>query len=163
MDATVSRTVLVSACLLGLKTRYDGECRKNSAVSDFFQNGDWIPVPICPEQLGGLPTPRPAAEFTAGNGAMLINGVGQVTNRHNEDVSNAFLLGAEQAVAVARSCNSSIALLKERSPSCGVHSIYCAGELTNGPGVTTACLQAAGITVFSEEEIIAGHLPTKKG
>jgi uncharacterized protein YbbK (DUF523 family) len=157
-----SQTILVSACLLGLKTRYNGETRSNSAVLDLLQTKGWTPVPVCPEQLGGLPTPRPKAEFVSGDGMTLIEGQGQLINDLGVDVSSEFLLGAEQAANIATLSRCTIALLKERSPSCGVHSIYRNGELTAGTGVAAACLKKAGIQVFSEENIVDGHLIKKE-
>ncbi len=162
LDST-PRTILVSACLLGLKTRYDGETRGNDAVIDFLGNGNWLPIPVCPEQLGGLPTPRPAAEFKTGDGAALLGGSGSVIDRMGIDVSSAFLIGAEHTAAIASLCNCSVALLKERSPSCGVHTVYCNGELTTGSGVTTARLQQEGLNLFSEADLVDGHLPGSEG
>ena len=152
------RTILVSACLLGLKTRYNGEARGNSAVLDFLQAEGWTPIPVCPEQLGGLPTPRTKAEFISGDGMSLIDGQGQLINNLGADVSVEFLLGARQTAIIAELSRCSIALLKERSPSCGVHNIYRNGELTAGTGVAAACLKKAGIQIFSEENIVDGHL-----
>lgn len=159
MIKSVPRTILVSACLLGFKTRYDGENRGNEVVSNFFKDGNWLPIPVCPEQLGGLPTPRAAAEFKTGDGAAVLEGNGQLINRAGDNVAAEFLLGAEQTIAIARLCGCSVALFKERSPSCGVHKIYCNDELTTGSGVTTALLQLNGLSVFSEEDLVEGHLP----
>ena len=159
----VPRTILVSACLLGLKTRYDGECRKNAAVIEYLQNNGWTPIPICPEQLGGLPTPRPEVVFRAGDGTSLTPGVGQLVNNRSEDVGFAFIRGAQQATAIAQICGCTTALLKERSPSCGVNSIYRNGTLVKGAGVTTAHLMKAGLKIFSEENLIVKHLKNKEG
>ena len=158
MTKSAPSTIIVSACLLGLKTRYDGETRGNDAVIDFLEKDNWLPIPVCPEQLGGLPTPRPDAEFKVGDGAALINGTGLLVNSMGADVGSAFLQGAEQTAAIARLCNCSIALLKERSPSCGVHNIYCNGELINGSGVTATYLQQKGLRLFNEEDIVDGQL-----
>ena len=74
MIESAPRTILVSACLLGLNTRYNGKIKSNVAVLDFLKQNDWNPIPICPEQLGGLPTPRPSVEFKAGDGTTLSDG-----------------------------------------------------------------------------------------
>ena len=162
MTEATPRTILVSACLLGLRTRYDGETRSNDAVIDFITRGNWLPIPICPEQLGGLPTPRPDAEFKIGDGAALLAGNGLLVNRISTDVGSEFLQGAEQTAAIASLCHCSIALLKERSPSCGVHYIYRNGELIKGSGVTAAHLQLQGLSLFSEEDLVDGRLPEQK-
>lgn len=156
---TAPRTILVSACLLGLNTRYDGEARTNEAVMNFLDDNNWLPVPVCPEQLGGMSTPRPAAEFKSGDGSTLLDGQGQLVSLAGEDVGSTFLTGAEQTTEIARLCNCSVALMKERSPSCGVKKIYRNGELILGSGVTTARLRRADIDVFCEEDLVAGHLP----
>lgn len=159
MTESARRTILVSACLLGLRTRYNGETRSNDAVIDFLEKGNWLPIPVCPEQLGGMPTPRPDAEFKIGDGAALLDGNGLLVNSMGADVGSLFLQGAEQTAAIACHCNCSIALLKERSPSCGVHYIYCNGELIKGSGVTATSLQQKGLSLFSEEDLVDGHLP----
>jgi uncharacterized protein YbbK (DUF523 family) len=156
------RTILVSACLLGLKTRYDGEGRANAAVLDLLRSDDWTPIPVCPEQCGGLPTPRPKAEFRSGDGSSLIDGHGQIVNTRGKDVSTLFLQGADLTVSIARLCRCKVALLKERSPSCGVHKIYRKGELTEGIGVTAFYLKKAGLQLFSEEDIVDGQLKTEE-
>jgi uncharacterized protein YbbK (DUF523 family) len=153
-----SRTILVSSCLLGLKTRYDAKSRIETKVINWLQAGGWIPIPVCPEQLGGLSTPRPKAEFATGDGETLIAGLGQLINATGDDVTSLFLHGAEQTAEIAKHCGCSVALLKERSPSCGVHAIYRDGTLTKGSGVTAAYLKKIGLQLFSEENIIDGHL-----
>lgn len=152
------RTILVSACLLGLKTRYNGESRANAAVLDLLRTEGWTPIPVCPEQCGGLSTPRPKAEFRSGDGSSLSEGQGQIVNTIGEDVSALFLQGADLTVSIARLCRCTVALLKERSPSCGVHNIYRNGELTEGIGATAFCLKKAGLQLFSEEDVIDGQL-----
>ena len=156
------RTMIVSACLLGLKTRYDGESRADAAVLDLLRTDGWTPIPVCPEQCGGLPTPRPKAEFRSGDGSLLIDGQGQIVNTLGEDVSTPFLQGADLTVSIARLCRCTVALLKERSPSCGVHQIYRNGEVTEGVGVTAFCLKKAGLQLFSEEDITDGQLKTEE-
>jgi uncharacterized protein YbbK (DUF523 family) len=104
-------------------------------------------IPICPETMGGLPTPRPAAE---------VQSDGRVVTAEGADVSDAYQRGATAAVALARSTGARRAVLKSRSPSCGCHEIYD-GSFTRtrvaGQGVTAAALRAAGLEVVSEEDV----------
>ena len=162
MVESAPRTILVSACLLGLRTRYDKENRENSAVLDMLRTEGWTPIPVCPEQLGGLSTPRPKAEFISGDGTSLINGHGHLIDSNGVDVTTAFLNGAEQTAIIAALSQCRVALLKDRSPSCGVHNIYRNGKLCDGTGVTTACLKQAGLQVVSEDDIDTGILKTEE-
>lgn len=103
-------------------------------------------IPVCPEQLGGLSTPRAPSEIIGGN----------VINSEGTDVTEFFIAGAEITHITATKNRCKLCLLKERSPSCGVHQIYSgdfSGSLINGAGVTTALLLENGFKVFSEEEI----------
>jgi uncharacterized protein YbbK (DUF523 family) len=156
---TPLRPILTSACLLGLNTRYNGCCKKNQAVVDWLSNGGWLPIPVCPEQLGGLPTPRPEAQYTQGDGRAVLDGTGRVVSCDGTDLNAALRHGAEQTLAIARLSNCRIALLKERSPSCGVHAIYRQGAIVSGSGVTTALLEKNGVQVFCEEDLAAGSTP----
>lgn len=149
----MARTVLVSACLLGLATRYDGSGAADPRVRSYLQREELVPVPVCPEQLGGLPTPRPPCRFENGDGASILTGRGRLLTAEGEDLTEAFRLGAEQALAAARLCGCRVAILKERSPSCGRHAIYRGRALTAGQGVACALLLQAGIEVLSEEDL----------
>ena len=108
---------LVSACLVGLCTRYDGIVQANETCLRLLQEAVWIPV--CPEQLGGLPTPREAADIIGGNGEDVLSGKARVVTKGGADVSRAYIHGAFQVLAVARSQPVDTVLLKARSPSCG--------------------------------------------
>ena len=136
--------ILVSACLLGLRCRYDGQSKPNAAVLALGEKHTLIPC--CPEQLGGLPTPRPPAEW---QGARILN-------RAGADVTEAYLRGAEGALRIARLCGCSRAILKERSPACGSREIYdgsFSGILVPGEGSAARALRAAGIPVYGESEL----------
>ena len=138
------KRVLVSACLLGLDCRYDGRGNRHKGVEALPERCEVIPV--CPEQLGGLPTPRTPAERLGG----------KVVSRDGADVTDAFRLGAERTCRIAESRGARLALLKSRSPSCGRDRIYdgsFSGRLTAGNGVACAALKGRGIVVYSEEEI----------
>ena len=130
----MKKTCLVSACLVGLCTRYDGKCKPDPACLQQLEHLNWIPV--CPEQLGGLSTPRIAADLTLGNGHEVLAGRARVVNKNGIDVSAEFIRGARQVLMIARAQHIEHALLKAGSPSCGVHSVT---------GVTAALLMENGI------------------
>lgn len=136
-------TVLVSACLLGIPCRYDGNSKPNAHVLAHNQTFSYIP--FCPECYGGLDTPRPPAEIQAD---------GTVKTKEGTDVTHAYQKGAERAVTLCRDFNIHHAILKSKSPACGIDSSYD-GTFTHTliprPGVAAAALQNAGIITFSEE------------
>ena len=136
--------ILVSACLLGLRCRYDGQSKPNAAVLALGEKHTL--VPCCPEQLGGLPTPRSPSEW---QGARIVNAEGA-------DVTAQYLRGGEEAVKLARTLGCELAILKERSPACGSREIYdgsFSGVLTPGKGSAARALEAAGIPVLGESEL----------
>lgn len=151
--APESKTILVSACLLGLPTRYDGKAKGSQRVIDYLRREGLVPIPICPEQLAGLTTPRARSFFQAGDGAAVLAGTGQVVSETGESMNAAFCRGARIVGQLARLCGCRRALLKERSPSCGVHGIYLGEARVHGVGVTTALLLAAGVEVLSEDDL----------
>lgn len=135
--------ILVSACLLGAKCRYDG-CGKPCERVLSLAQGHTL-VPVCPEQLGGLATPRPPAEVQED----------RVLSQTGTDVTNAYQRGAEEALRLYRILDCEAAILKSRSPSCGLGQIYdgsFTGVLTWGDGVTARLLLKKGIPVFTEED-----------
>ena len=137
-------SVLVSLCLLGANCRYDGA--GNGVVGIDRLMALCAPVPLCPEQLGGLPTPRVPAERRGG----------RVVTRAGEDVTAAFERGAEQACLLAKRFQARYALLKARSPSCGAGEIYdgrFSGTRIPGDGVTAEALRALGLRLFDEDHI----------
>ncbi|MBH3357543.1 Uncharacterized conserved protein YbbK, DUF523 family [Pseudomonas guariconensis] len=147
--------VLVSACLLGQPVRYDG---RDSGHPDLLQRwqAEGRVVPLCPEVAGGLPTPRPPAEIPGGQGAAVLDGQAQVVTVTGLDVSEAFLAGARQALALVREHSIRVAVLKAGSPSCGNRLTYdgtFSGVKVPGEGVTTALLRREGVLVFSELEL----------
>ncbi len=115
-----AKKCLVSACLLGFCTRYDGAEKESLACRRYINKHDLIWLPVCPEQLGGLPTPREAADIMDGNGKDVLAGRGKVVTKGGIDVTQEFVQGAEMILSIARKQNISLALLKSRSPSCGV-------------------------------------------
>lgn len=138
--STLQPVYLISSCLLGLCTRYDGKVKNYPNVLKELHNATLIPV--CPEQLGGLSTPREAADLTNGDGHDVINSTARVLTKSGTDVTAAFILGAEQTLKVAQMQNISKAILKTRSPSCGV---------TGNIGVTAALLQKHNIETIEVE------------
>lgn len=149
----MARPVLVSACLLGLQTRYDGTGNEAAAVRDFLTRHDAIPVPVCPEQLAGLPTPRPKSYFLRGGGQEVLDGCGEIVSEEGLNLNGVFLRGAGEALRIARLTGCRQAVLKERSPSCGVHTVYRSGTRVPGQGVTAALLQRRGLHLLSEEDL----------
>lgn len=141
---------IISACLLGVRCRYDGGDSRNETVMKQKETSELIPV--CPEEAGGLPTPRPPAEIVGGDGDDVLNGKAKVMTVNGTDVTDAYLKGAYHALQVAQSHGATQVILKARSPSCGCGDIYdgtFSGTLTSGDGVTTALLKRHGITVTS--------------
>ena len=144
---------LVSACLLGICTRYDGGCCPVPQLIQLAARG--LAVPVCPEVAGGLPVPRPPAEIVGGDGQAVLEGQARVLPIEGEDVTEAFLAGARQTLETAQRLGIRQAVLKDDSPSCGCRLIYdgtFSGHLVSGQGVAAALLQRNGITVLSEEE-----------
>jgi len=150
-------SVLVSACLLGEKVRYDGSDKRcdDPILQRWLQEGRMVPV--CPEVVGGLPTPRAPAEIAEGAGGLeVLRQAGKVMDATGRDVSEQFKQGAWQALQLVRSKGIRIAVLKEGSPSCGSGYTYdgsFTGKKVDQPGVTTARLREAGVRVFSEAQL----------
>ena len=144
--------VMVSACLAGVKCRYDGEACTHPEWAERVRRGE--AVPLCPELLGGLSRPRPPAEIAGGDGRDVLAGKAQVLNREGAEVTAAFLAGAQRVAEICKQNGITRAYMKEKSPSCGVHEIFdgsFSGRLIPGCGVMAALLMAAGIAVFPGE------------
>ena len=140
----MKKKLLVSACLLGLGCRYDGKEVGSVDLSPLYEKYDLIPV--CPEIYGGLPTPRTPSERVGD----------RVLMRGGADVTAEFSRGAEYTLKICEAVGAELALLKEKSPSCGCGVIYdgsFTGALVPGLGVTAERLISAGISVFGESEI----------
>jgi len=150
---TMGEPILVSACLLGLPTRYDGRAKRSQPVLDYLERHKLVPVPVCPEQLAGLPTPRQQTCFASGDGAAVLAGTGRVVSASGQEMNDVFCRGARMTLQIARLSGCRKALLKERSPSCGVHRIYQGEQRVAGTGVTAALLLQEGFDILSEEDI----------
>ena len=142
---------LVSACLLGRTCRYDGGHNRDAELEEHLAALNLGVVPFCPEEHGGLGTPRDPAWLEAPGAAAVIEGRARIVDGEGRDVTEAFLRGARGALETCRSHGIRRAFLKERSPSCGVHSTHVAGELAAGPGVTTELLRRSGVEVQGVE------------
>jgi len=139
--------ILVSACLIGLKCRYDGTNAFYRELMDELKDKRYLPV--CPEQLGGLSTPRSPAIIVGGNGFDVLKLKARVVNEEGQDVTFNFLKGAKKTLEMAEAFRVTHCYLKEKSPSCGVNLIYTDQGLTSGVGVTTALLLRNGYKVVS--------------
>ncbi len=138
MDNSQSKSLyLVSACLVGLCTRYDSTIKANATCLDFLKGHTYIP--ICPEQLGGLPTPRPAADITNDDGFAVLQGEASVCTKDGSNVTSLFMQGAKQVLQIAQSQTVTAICLKSKSPSCAVHGCI---------GVTAALLSKHGFTLL---------------
>lgn len=138
--------LLISACLLGVACRYDGRSKPLDRAVLRTLMDRWQLVPVCPEQLGGLASPRDPSERRGD----------AVVSRSGTDVTAQYQRGAQQACYLADLFGCKTALLKERSPSCGSGQVYdgsFTGTLTAGDGVAAAALKAQGIRVLGESQL----------
>ncbi|MCP3873521.1 MAG: DUF523 domain-containing protein [Desulfobacteraceae bacterium] len=150
------KKILISACLAGDLVRYDARHVpiKDPLVKDWSRND--LLLKVCPEVSGGLKIPRLPAQILNGNGLDVLNKKAKVIDIEGYDVTHSFVKGAEYAFSLVKKFDIKIAVLKEKSPSCGVHSIYDGhfnSILIPGFGVTAAMLRKNGIKVFSENEL----------
>ncbi len=142
--------ILISACLIGVNCRYDGGNSRDENAINLHQSDELIPV--CPEEAGGLPTPRPAVEIVGGDGNDVLDGKAKVLTADGVDKTEEFLKGAQFALEFAQSQSATSVILKSKSPSCGCGEIYDGSfsrTLISGDGVTTALLKRHGIEVIS--------------
>lgn len=140
--------IFVSACLLGINCKYNGGNNFNQKIFNLVKEGKAIP--ICPEQLGGLKTPRKPSEIK------VIDGKRYVINNEGEDVTENFEKGANEVLELARKLNIKKAVLQPRSPSCGVNKIYSGNfdkQLVDGNGITADLLIKNGIEVITPDEL----------
>tara|TARA_B100001939_G_scaffold314646_1_gene299238 strand:+ start:420 stop:860 length:441 start_codon:yes stop_codon:yes gene_type:complete len=138
----MDKNILISACLLGKECRYDG---KHSKI-DLLKNANVNWIPVCPEELGNLGTPRPSAEIQAN---------GKVTTESGNDLTEKFIDGANKSLKIAEENNCKTAILKSKSPSCGKGKIYdgsFSGKLIDGDGVFVQKCIENGINVISSDE-----------
>lgn len=146
MTVTGAAPLLCSLCLLGVRCRYDGESKPHpTATPELLRMLECgLVIPVCPEQLGGLPTPRAPAEVVGGDGYDVLDGKARVMTVQGEDVTGRFLRGAREALRIARMAGCARAVLKSGSPSCG------SGESRPVIGVTAALLKRDGLRIQDE-------------
>lgn len=158
--------ILISACLLGEKVRYDGRSVSidSSKIQRWADEGRLIS--LCPEMEGGLPCPRPAAEIETGQGLAVLTAKARVINSEGLDVTASFIQGALRALERCREQGIKIAILKSNSPSCGNSQTYDGnfrGRRVQGSGVTAALLGCNGIAVFNEHQLAEVERLLKRG
>lgn len=149
--------VLISACLLGSPVRYDGsDLEQHHAILQRWQREQRV-VSCCPEVAGGLATPRTPAEIQGHDGKEVLAGKATVVTETNEDVTQAFTAGAQKALELCQSEHIKVAILTEKSPSCGSSIIYDGRfkrHKVAGQGVTAALLTQQGIRVFNQHQLV---------
>ena len=146
--------LLVSACLAGLRVRYDASHKLDETIRTLVEEGR--AATVCPEMLGGLATPREPAEILGGNGDDVLDGAARVVTVSGVDVTASFIEGAYRTLEKARAMNATAVVLKEHSPSCGSSWIYdgrFSGKTLAGSGVTAALLRRHGIEVIAEGQL----------
>ena len=136
-----------SACLVGLNTRHDGTHALDLFVHRLFREGE--AVPFCPEQLGGLTTPRKRSEIVGGTGEDVLDGKARVLLEDGTDVTENFLRGAGEVLKAVRELRLKRFYMRAKSPSCGVGLIYVEGRLAEGNGVCAAALLREGIELIA--------------
>lgn len=141
--------ILVSACLLGINCKYDGNNNKSDTIEKYLEGKQFIIV--CPEQLGGLSTPRTPSEIVNNNSDTL-----NVMSKDGKDVTENFIKGAKETLKIAKMYKCTEAILKEGSPSCGSNKIYngsFSGIKIQGMGITAQILKKSGINILSEKDL----------
>lgn len=144
---------LISACLLGIKCTWDNRHNINDKAIETLKSE--ILIPVCPEQLGGLKTPRARQEIQGGMGKDVLDKKSRVINENGEDVTEQFIKGAVETLKIAKLLQVKEFIGKSNSPSCGCGRIYdgtFSGKLISGDGVTTELLKRNGIKIIRYEE-----------
>lgn len=145
---------LISACLLGIKCGWDGTDNKNDKAVELLKKE--ILIPVCPEQLGGLPTPRLRQEIQGGAGKDVLEKKAKVVNENGVDVTDQFVIGAEETLKIANLYQIKEFIGKSYSPSCGCSKIYdgtFSGKSIKGRGITAELLMRNGIKIKREEDL----------
>ncbi|HHU69921.1 MAG TPA: DUF523 domain-containing protein [Thermoanaerobacterales bacterium] len=144
--------ILISACLCGIDCKYNGLNNLDENIAGLVKKG--LAIPFCPEQLGGLPTPRLPSEIVEGTGGDVLDGLAKVINKEGEDVTENFIRGAQQSLKLANMYGIKTAILKSKSPSCGYGEIYDGSFrriLIKGNGVTASLFDRNSIKVLTEK------------
>ncbi len=152
--------IMVSACLIGESVRYDGRSSPSDSAVLKKWGSEGRVVSFCPEVAAGLPVPRAPSQIRGADGARILAGEGGVFSVEGGNMTSHFVAGAKMALLAARENGVRLAVLKDRSPSCGSSSIYdgsFTGNRKAGQGVTTALLRGARIQIFNELELEAAE------
>ncbi len=142
--------IIISACLAGLRTRYDGTAKAHHRLRELADQA--ILVPVCPEILGGLGIPRLPCHFVGGDGAALLRGEARLIDQAGTDRTSFFLRAADETRRVVELVSPAMIIFKEGSPSCGVRRVDIEGSWQNGCGVVTAVLRDSDTAIISEED-----------
>ena len=144
---------LISACLLGINCRYDGTHRalNPGLIAELIKT--FYLIPVCPEQLGGLPTPRPPAQFFGGTGKELIHGRAKLVDEEGRETTSYILKAAEEVLKLTDLFGIKTAIFKDKSPACGVERVYMEGQIVSGEGVVTAVLRTKGLKILSGDSL----------
>ena len=151
--------ILVSACLLGHKAKYNGGSNDDALLQACSARGRFVAV--CPECFAMLPVPRPPMEIQYGTGRKLLEGRARAVDATGRDLTSSLLLGAQKILRIAEAYHAEVAILKDGSPSCGVHRIYdgsFSGRKIRGAGAATELLRQHGLTVYSEFDMTEARL-----
>lgn len=151
--------ILISACLVGHRVRFDGGVKTNELMLKYNERGHFITV--CPECFAMLPIPRPPMELQHTTGQKVLAGKGRALDKTGKDTTGYLIAGAEKVLKIAEAYHVRVAILKESSPSCGTHLVHTGdfdGKKAKGMGVCAALLEAHGIKVYSDEEMTVGRL-----
>lgn len=143
--------ILISACLVGVNCTFNGTSHLRQRFIRRMAQGEMLPV--CPEQLGGLPTPRPPSEIAGGTGEDVLDGKARIHTKEGDDVTSAFLRGANGILYLANLVEADSIILKQSSPSCGCGQIYDGnfnGTIRKGNGVTAALLLREKFRVLAD-------------
>lgn len=150
MASRRKRSILVSACLAGIDCTYRGKNKLKPAIKKMVDDG--IAIPVCPEVMGGLGIPRENSEIVGGDGMDVLKGRARVITISGKDVTKVYIKGAKAALSIARIYSAKKAILKSKSPACGVGRIYDGSftkKLRKGSGVTASLFCQKGITVYN--------------
>lgn len=144
--------IIISACLAGLHTRYDGKAKLHPQLREIAERA--VLVPICPEILGGLGIPRSPCHFVGGDGAALLRKEARLIDRDGVDRTSSFLRAADECMRIVELVSPGIIIFKEGSPSCGVRRVDIEGSWQSGCGVVTATIRDLNIAIISEKDFL---------
>ncbi|MBM3298573.1 MAG: DUF523 domain-containing protein [Deltaproteobacteria bacterium] len=144
--------ILISACLAGLRTRFDGKAAPHPRLGDLISRA--VLVPVCPEILGGLGIPRPRCRFVQGDGVQVLAGSARVVDETGQDRTEGFIRGAQEALRIVELISPRLIVLKEGSPSCGLRRVDVQGHMREGCGVAVALLRGTRIRIITEDDPI---------